>query len=222
MKAMLISLGAATAMAAAIVWAPAPSNWVEGDAPAYGGLPPAPAAVTAPQSVRASAAAERIQFAAETATDAPEGAAAAPPPKPTPGPPVLVGLTDGSPQRFAYVLNDGQTTRAGLWDRVGRWRVTAIGPHGITLSAGRRTLALSLYCPRPVPPPPAAAADASPAPPPAESAPAPAPPRARALEPASAPPHGTGGHGPHYWVGPANRAPPGYIVLKPGEAPPPQ
>jgi hypothetical protein len=217
---MLISLGAAAALAAAIIWAPAP--WLDGDAPADGGPAPMPAALTPPQSVRASAAAAQIQFAAATQLVDPSQTAAAPPPKPAPGPPILVGLTDGAPRRFAYVLDDGQTTRAGLWDKVGKWRVTAIGPHGITLSAGRQSLQLALYGPHPAPPPPAAAEDPSLPPQVAVAVPAQSPPRLRALEPASAPsPHLTGGHRPHYWVGPANQAPPGYVVLQPGQSPPP-
>ncbi|HEX3918863.1 MAG TPA: hypothetical protein VHW60_16120 [Caulobacteraceae bacterium] len=223
MKAMLISLAAATAVAAAVVWAPAPGGWFGADAPAGDDPPPAPAApaeVIAPAGIHGSAAAAQVQFAAATALD-PSQASAAAPPKPPPGPPILVGLTDGAPRRFAYVLEDGQTTRAGLWDKVGKWRVTAIGPHGVTLSAGRQTLALALYGPRPMPPPPIAAADVAPTPPPVAPPPPQAPPRARALEPASAPsPPATGGHHAHYWVGPANLAPPGYIALKPGQLPP--
>ncbi|HEX3917547.1 MAG TPA: hypothetical protein VHW60_09440, partial [Caulobacteraceae bacterium] len=172
-----------------------------------------------------------LQFAADTTVDGTPGAATTGPttPRPPPAPPVLVGLTEGE-RRYAYVLNDGQTTRAGLWDKVGKWRVTAIGPQGVTLTAGSQTLRLTFYGPRPEPPPlPTVTADATP--PPAQASPtaAPAtpapPPRPRGLEPASAPtpsPHGPGGHRPRYWVGPADLAPPGYVVLKPGELPPAQ
>jgi hypothetical protein len=226
---MLLSLGVALALAAAIVWAPAPGGWLEDDPPVGAAGAPAPPAVTSPQSVQASVAAAQVQFALAAATpDATQAAAGLAPPKPAPGPPILVGLTDGSPRRFAYVLNDSQTVRAGLWDKVGKWRVTAIGPHGITLSAGRQSLELALYGPRPTPPP-AAAVDAALPAPTAPSAPAqtaaalpPAAPRPHALEPASAPSPGAGeGRHAHYWVGPPDHAPPGYLVLKPGQAPPP-
>jgi hypothetical protein len=219
MRATLVSLGAATVLAAVVAWAPLPgasASDAPGDAP-----PSAPAVVVAPQSIRASAASAYIGFAPQQAPLLAPGATLAPP-KPKPGPPILVGLIGGGPRRIAYVEQDGHTTRAGLWDTVGKWRVTGIGPHGITLSAGRQSLALALYGPHPAPPTPTLASNENA---PAPSAPTPvaaAAPTVHALEPASAPsaPRAPRGGGARYWSGPPGSAPPGFIVLKPGELPP--
>jgi hypothetical protein len=219
MRLALISPAVAAALAAAIFWTPLPHGLAGGDDDAAVSAPGRSAGETAvdPAAITPSHAATFVRFGAETVGG---GAIAVPPPKPAP--PALVGLIGSGPRRIAYVLIAGQTVRAGLWDKVGRWRLTAIGPRGVTLSAGRRSLALALYGPRPQPlTPPIPAASAEPAdnaPPPA--APAPTAPRVHALEPASAPaPRAVGSH-ERYWSGPPGSAPPGYIVLKPGQLPP--
>lgn len=222
MRTALISLGAAATLAAAVAWAPLPRGWTgDGD---EGAAPPPPplhrpaAALIAPSDVTASRAATFIQFAPEAAGG---GAASAQAP---PAPPALVGMIGSGPRRIAYVLIGGQAVRAGLWDKVGPWRLTAIGPRGVTLSVGRRSLALAFYGPRPQPqpPPPAPAAGADAPSNPAAVAPPPSPPPPiHALEPASAPLPATLRHRPRYWVGPPGSAPPGSIVLKPGQTPPP-
>jgi len=214
MRTTAISLGGAALLGAVILWAPAPRAFT-GEGGAAIAPRPAPAAPPiAPGVTAPSHAASFIRFAPEVMD-----AAAA-----KPVPPVLVGLIGSGPRRIAYVLLGAETVRAGLWDKVGSWRLTAIGPHGVTLSAGRRSLALALYGPRPQPAPPTAAlpADTSAAPAPPPASPTAAPLRSHALEPASAPtPRSRGGSHPRYWIGSSGSAPPGYIVLKPGETPPP-
>jgi hypothetical protein len=214
MRTALISLGAASALAAAIAWAPLAGGLTGGGAD---GAAPRPllspaVALIAPSDITPSHAATFVQFGPEAADSATASA---------PAPPALVGMIGWGPRRIAYVLIGGQTVRAGLWDKVGPWRLTAIGPRGVTLSAGHRSLALAFYGPRPQPPPPAASADAPSSPaavaPPTSQA---APPM-HALEPASAPLPARPGHRPRYWVGPPGSAPPGSIVLKPGQTPPP-
>ncbi len=216
MRLALTSPAVAAALAAAIIWAPLPHRLIGGGgdvaAPA---APPASDALVEPGAITPSHAATYVRFGLE----APDAAASRPPPKPAP--PALVGLIGSGPRRIAYVLIGGQTVRAGLWDKVGPWRLTGIGPRGVTLSAGRRSLVLALFGPRPQPPPPPApaSAEASADAPPA-AAPTPAAPRVHGLEPASAPsPRAAGGRA-RYWAGPPGSAPPGYIVLKPGQTPP--
>lgn len=220
MRLALISPAVAAAVAAAIVWSPLPRRLVGGDDDtAAPRRPPAPAAVVGPAAITPSHAATFVRFAPEMADAA--GSAAAPPPKPAP--PALVGLIGSGPRRIAYVMIAGETVRAGLWDRVGPYRLTAIGPRGVTLSAGRKSLSLAFFGPRPQPPAPSAASaaadvDAQGGPPPPPSPPA--APHVHALEPASAPPpRAAGGHA-RYWAGPPGSAPPGYILLKPGQTPP--
>ena len=218
MRLALISPAVAAALAAAIIWAPLPHGLVGGGDEAPDVTPPhSPDALVDPSAITPSQAATFVRFGLETA-DAP-GVTAAPPPKPAP--PALVGLIGSGPRRIAYVLIAGQTVRAGLWDKVGPWRLTAIGPRGVTLSAGRKALVLALYGPRPQPPPPPLTASAgAPNDAPLAAAPSPAAPPVHALEPASAPPPRAAGSRTRYWVGPSGSAPPGYIVLKPGQAPP--
>jgi hypothetical protein len=216
MRLALISPAVAAALAAAIVWTPLPHRLIGGDEDLPAAATPRSSdAVVEPVAVAPSHAATYVRFA----PDVPDATAAPPPPKPAP--PALVGLIGSGPRRIAYVLIGGQTVRAGLWDKVGPWRLTAIGPRGVTLSAGRRSLALALFGPRPQPPPPPPAANAEASADPAAAAPpTPAAPPVHELEPASAPrPHAPGGR-PRYWAGPPGSAPPGYVVLKPGQAPP--
>jgi len=212
MRPLIPALGAAVLVAAAIVWAPLPGRQDAGPAagdPAAGG-PADPSA-----RITASPAVAYIQFAPLAAT----GAAAA---DPKPGPPVLVGLGGAGRMRTAYIMANGAPVRARVGDKVGAWRLAAIGPHSVTLRSGGKSMSLAFYGPRAEPPPVAQPDEtgAPPAPAPAAaSAPAPPPPVSHAPEPASAPPpRATGGR--HYWVGPPGSAPPGYIVLKPGAAPP--
>jgi hypothetical protein len=211
-RATIPALGAAVVIAAAVAWWPLPPA---DDADATPAAAPATAAVVDAAGVSASPATAYVGFAAEDA--APAGATA--PPKP--GPPVLVGLIGDGGQRVAYILEDGQTARGRLGDKVGRWRLTGIGPRSVTLTAGRKSLALALYGPRPQPPPPpqlSPLTDGQPAAAPPPGPPAPSP---HALEPASAPePRAASGPHPRYWVGPPGSAPPGFIILKPGERPP--
>jgi hypothetical protein len=217
MRLALISPAVAAALAAAIVWAPLPHRLIGGDGDfAVPAAPRSSDTLVEPSAIMPSHAATYVRFG----PDAPDAAAGPPPPKPAP--PALVGLIGSGPRRIAYVLIGGQSVRAGLWDRVGPWRLTAIGPRGVTLSAGRRSLTLALFGPRPQPPPPppAATVDASADASPAAAPPAPAAPRVHGLEPASAPPPRAAGSRTRYWVGPSGSAPPGYIVLKPGQAPP--
>jgi hypothetical protein len=218
MRLALISPAVAAALAAAIVWAPLPHRLIGADDDVAAPVAPrASDALIEPDAITPSRAATYVRFGAP----APD-AAAAPAPPPKPAPPALVGLIGSGPRRIAYVLIGGQTVRAGLWDRVGPWRLTAIGPRGVTLSAGRRSLALALFGPRPQPPPPPppassaeASIDAAPA-----ATPTPVAPPVHGLEPASAPPPRAAGGRPRYWAGPPGSAPPGYIPLKPGQAPP--
>jgi len=215
MRLALISPAVAAALAAAIIWSPLPHGLVGGDEDLATPAAPRPSdAVVEPAAITPSHAATFVRFG----PDAPDAAA---PPPPKPAPPALVGLIGSGPRRIAYVLIGGQSVRAGLWDKVGPWRLTAIGPRGVTLSAGRRSLALALFGPRPQPPPPppAANAEASTDPSPATAPPPPGPP-VHGLEPASAPQPRAAGARPRYWAGPPGSAPPGYILLKPGQAPP--
>jgi hypothetical protein len=218
MRPLIPALAVSVLAAAAIVWTPLPSrNQAAGDPPADPGAAPAgPQAAVAP-----SPAVAYVKFAPL----APGGDAAGAPPKP--GPPVLVGLAGAGRGRTAYIMDAGQPVRARVGDKVGKWRLAAIGPHSVTLRAAGKSMQLPFYGPRAEPPPaaaPEAAAtaqvDSPPAAPPA-AAPVPPPPvQTHAPEPASAPsPHGRGGS-PRYWVGPPGSAPPGYILLKPGQAPP--
>lgn len=210
MRPLIPALGAAVLVAAAIVWAPLPGGQ-EAD-PAAGD--PVNDAADPPARITASPAAAYIQFAPVTTI----GAASA---APKPGPPVLVGLGGAGRMRTAYIMEGGSPVRAHVGDKVGGWRLAAIGLHNVTLRSGGKSMSLAFYGPRQEPAPvaqpdeavaPAAAPAAAPAPP------AP-PPVSHAPEPASAPPpRSTGGR--RYWVGPPGSAPPGYIVLKPGEAPP--
>ncbi len=213
MRPLIPALGAAVLVAAAIVWAPLPggrdADPVAGDL-AGGDQADPPARITA------SPAAAYIQFAPAQAT----GAAAA---APKPGPPVLVGLGGAGRMRTAYIMANGAAVRARVGDKIGAWRLAAIGPHSVTLRSGGKAMSLAFYGPRAEPPPPAVQPDEAAAQPAASSAAAPAPaappPVSHAPEPASAPPpRATGGR--RYWVGPPGSAPPGYIVLKPGQLPP--
>ena len=212
MRTMALSLGGATVLGAAIIWAPLPSSFFGAGEPPGSPRRIAAVAVIAPSQIQPSRAASLLSFASDSAG----GAVAAQ----KPAPPVLVGVVGSASRRIAYVLYAGQTARAGLWDKVGPWRVTAIGPRGVTLGGGRRPIALAFYGPRPQPPPaPLATADGAGS---AEPPPAPSPPVvAHALEPASAPPPGPSPSGRRrYWSGPPGSAPPGFIQLKPGEIPP--
>jgi hypothetical protein len=211
MRAAVLCLGAAAALGAAIVWTPLPASVFRADVasspkPAH---PPLLAAI-ATGDIAASHAAAMVQFGPEESSATP-----------APGPPILVGLIGSGPRRIAYVMFAGQTTRAGIWDKVGPWRVTGMGPRGVTLHDGGKSLALSFYGPRPAPPPPQLAANSggSDGAPPA--APASPPPPMHALEPASAPqPQPPAARRSRYWVGPPGSAPPGFTQLKPGERPP--
>ena len=203
----MFSLGAATVLGAAIIWTPLPASvFADGGAP--GPKPahtPSLAEITS-GDITVSRAAAMVQFGPDASLAA--GA---------PGPPILVGLI-GSGRRIAYVTYAGQTARAGLWDKVGPWRVTGIGPHGVTLHDGGKSLALSLYGPRPTPAPPQPTTIADGSAPPLPAAPQPP---MHALEPASAPPtRAPAGRHPRYWVGPPGSAPPGFTQLRPGESPP--
>jgi hypothetical protein len=206
MRPLVPALGAAVLVAAAIVWAPLPGGQ---DADPTAGDPAAGGPADPPARITASPAAAYIQFAPANAI---AGAAAAP----KPGPPVLVGLGGAGRMRTAYIMANGATVRAQVGDKVGAWRLAAIGPHSVTLRSGGKSMSLAFYGPRAEPPPPAQPDEAAAAP---AAAPAAPPPVSHAPEPASAPPpRATGGR--RYWVGPPGSAPPGYIVLKPGQAPP--
>jgi hypothetical protein len=214
MRAMALSLGAAVVLGAAILWTPA-LRASTGEDETVGAPRPPSVSPVAPADIAPSHAVSFIRFG----PDAVDATAT-----PKPAPPALVGLIGSGPRRIAYVLIGGQTVRAGLWDKVGAWRLTAIGPRGVTLSAGRRALELSFYGPRPQPPSPTPIQEAAAGgpPPPVAATPSPPAPPMHALEPASAPqPRSSGGHRPLYWAGPPGSAPPGYILLKPGETPPP-
>ncbi len=208
MNLALIALAGSTAVAAAVLWLPLPAPVATAD-----GLAPPVAPATPASRIVASPAAALVAFAP------PAEDAAAPPPR---APPVLVGLIGGQGRRIAYVLWGDETLRAGLGDKVGPWRVAAIGAHDIRLAGGGKPMTLAFYGPRAAPPTPIAAAmtpDANAGATPA--APLAAPP-VHAIEPASAPspPSAPRGGRPRYWVGPPGSAPPGYILLKPGELPP--
>lgn len=212
MRPLIPALGAAVLVAAAIVATPLPGGQ---DAESAAGAPAIPAADPSAR-ITASPAAAYIQFA-PGATSAPATGA------PKPGPPVLVGLGGAGRMRTAYIMANGATVRAQIGDKVGAWRLAAIGPHSVTLRSAGKSMSLAFYGPRPEPPPPAAQPDQA-APPAAAPAAAPAPaappPVSHAPEPASAPPPRSGGR-PRYWVGPPGSAPPGFTVLKPGQLPPP-
>ncbi|HEY1427600.1 MAG TPA: hypothetical protein VGF50_13085 [Caulobacteraceae bacterium] len=218
MRPLIPALGASALVAAAIVWAPLPG--AQDPAPAVGD-PARPAAAPAAATPAAAPAMAYVRFA----PDAAAAAAAAAAPKPTP--PALVGLAGAGRARTAYIMADGAPVRARVGDKVGRWRLAAVGPHSVTLTAGGKTMSLAFFGPRPTPPPPppsvlepsAPASDAQPAAQPA----APPPVREHAVEPASAPPpyaSPRAGPRPCYWVGPAATAPKGCIALKPGQLPP--
>lgn len=212
MRPLIPALGAAVLVAAAIIWAPLPSGQ---DADPAGGDPAGGGPADRPARITASPAAAYIQFAPVAAT----GAAAA---APKPGPPVLVGLGGAGRMRTAYIMANGAPVRARVGDKVGAWRLAAIGPHSVTLRSGGQSMSLAFYGPRAEPPPlaqPDEAAAQPAAAPAAAPVPAAPPPVSHAPEPASAPPpRSTGGR--HYWVGPPGSAPPGYILLKPGQLPP--
>ena len=203
MRPLLPALGVSVLVAAAIVWTPLPGH---DDAEPVARVA---APLAAPRAIAASPAAAFVQFTPLVATSGTGGSA-------KPEPPVLVGFAGVGRMRTAYIMDAGQPVRARLGDKVGKWRLAAMGPHGVTLRSGGKSLALAFYGPRAEPPPtPLDTALAA-----APAAAAPGPPQPHALEPASAPipraPHG----GPRYWIGPPGSAPPGYIVLKPGELPP--
>ena len=205
MRPLLPALGASLLVAAAIIWTPLPGH---PDADPIAGAAP----IATPRAIAASPAAAFVQFAPLVAASGAGGPA-------KPEPPVLVGFAGVGRLRTAYIMDAGQPVRARLGDKVGAWRLAAMGPHGVTLRCGGKALALAFYGPRAAPPPPATPLDATLAA--AAPAPPPPPPQPHALEPASAPPPRHAPHGgPRYWAGPPGSAPPGYIVLKPGELPP--
>jgi hypothetical protein len=209
MRPLLPALGASVLLAAAIVWTPLPGHQ-DADPVARVAAP-----MATPRAIAASPAAAFVQFAPVVASSGADGPA-------KPEPPVLVGFAGVGRQRTAYIMDAGQPVRARLGDKVGAWRLAEMGPHGVTLRSGGKSLALAFYGPRAAPPPPATPLDAALAAAPAAAAPAPPPPpvQPHALEPASAPiPHAPHS-GARYWAGPPGSAPPGYIVLKPGELPP--
>jgi hypothetical protein len=209
MRPLIPALAASALVAAAIVWTPLPGQDDPPDPPAD----PAAAPAAGPQrALTPSPAIAYVRFAPLAAgADAAAGAA------PKPGPPVLVGLAGAGRARTAYIMDAGAPVRARLGDKVGKWRLAAIGPHSVTLRAGGKSMQLAFYGPREAPPPPAASETS--AVPAAAPPPAPPPVQPRALEPASAPaPRGRAGA--RYWVGPPGTAPPGYIQLKPGQTPP--
>ena len=211
MRPLIPALAVAMVIAAAIAWAPLPG----GQDRDPGGGPSGAAPADPPARITASPATAYIQF---TPLSAGAGGAAT---APKPGPPVLVGLGGAGRSRTAYIVANGAAVRAQVGDKVGAWRLAAIGPHSVTLRSGGRSMSLAFYGPRAEPPPaaPPGAADSAPAAAPAAAAPAAPPPVSHAPEPASAPPpRGAGGR--RYWVGPPGSAPPGYIVLKPGQLPP--
>jgi hypothetical protein len=210
MRPLLPALGASVLVAAAIVWTPLPGR-DDADPVARVAVP-----VAATRAIAASPAAALVQFAPVVAASGAGGSA-------KPEPPVLVGFAGVGRLRTAYIMDAGQPVRARLGDKVGAWRVAAMGPHGVTLRSGGKSMALAFYGPRAAPPPATPLDTALAAASPAAVAPGPPPPpvQPHALEPASAPiPHAPRG-GPRYWAGPPGSAPPGYIVLKPGELPPP-
>jgi hypothetical protein len=218
MRPLIPALAGSALVAAVIVWAPLPG---QDDPP-----DPAAAAVAvagAQGVVTPSPAIAYVKFAPLAGGGDAAGAAGA---ATKPGPPVLVGLAGAGRDRAAYIMDDGSAVRARVGDKFGKWRLAAIGPHSVTLRSAGKSMQLAFYGPREAPPPavapdalaPAAAPPA--AAPAAAPAPAPTPVQPHALEPASArvPRGRAGGH--RYWVGPPGTAPPGYIQLKPGEAPP--
>ena len=122
MRVIAISLGAAAVLGAAILWSPLPPGLLGAQASAPPSRPAAAAALAQPGAIRPSRAAGFVAFAPEAA-----GASA------NPGTPVLAGVVGSAPRRVAYLLVAGRTVRAGLWDKVGPWRVTAIGARGVRL-----------------------------------------------------------------------------------------
>ena len=217
MRPLIPALAVSALVAAAIVWTPLPGpSDPAGDPPTGPGAAP----TVGPQAaVIPSRAVAFVKFAPLAATG--DAAAAAGAPKP--GPPVLVGLAGAGRARTAYLMDAGSPVRARVGDKVGKWRLAAIGPHSVTLRGPGKAMQLAFYGPREAPPIPVAPeAPPSAAAPPTAAAAAPPPPppiQPHALEPASAPaPRGRSGA--KYWAGPPGSAPPGYILLKPGQAPP--
>jgi 2-oxoglutarate dehydrogenase E2 component (dihydrolipoamide succinyltransferase) len=219
MRPLLPALAGAVLVAAATVWTPLPGPQDAAGADPAADPAPAPGAARPQAAVTASPALAFVKFAPFAA-----GGAAAAGAAPRPGPPQLVGLAGAGRARTAYIMDAGEPLRARVGDKVGEWRLAAIGPHSVTLRAGGKSLQLAFYGPRSEPAPPAAPDAAAPpaaAPPAAAPAPvAPAPLQSHAPEPASAPaPRGHGG-GKRYWVGAPGSAPPGFTVLPPGQLPP--
>ncbi|HWF77289.1 MAG TPA: hypothetical protein VN694_08945 [Caulobacteraceae bacterium] len=219
MRPLIPALAVSVLAAAAIVWAPLPGH----QDPADPAADPAPASAAAPQGAATPSPAIALVTFAPLAPAG--GDAAGAPPKP--GPPVLVGLAGAGRARTAYIMDAGSPVRARVGDKVGKWRLAAIGPHSVTLRAAGKSMQLAFYGPREEPPTPAAAPEvAAPAPaapaaaPPPTPAPAPPPVQSHAPELASAPAPRGHGSGRRYWVGPPGSAPPGYVVLQPGQAPP--
>ena len=221
MRPLIPALGASVLVAAAIAWSPLPGSDAAGSGdPAPAADPAKPAADPPAAAPAAAPAMADVRFA----PDAGLTAAAAAAPKPLP--PQLVGLAGAGPARTAYIIADGAPVRAHVGDKIGRWRLASIGPNSITLRAGRKTMSLAFFGPRPLPPPPVVALEPGA---PASGLQAAAQPRApppvreHALEPASAPAEVAAPRaGPHpcYWVGSAASAPKGCIALKPGQMPP--
>jgi hypothetical protein len=208
MKAPAIMLGvAAVASAAILLWPRADPTDLTPQPANRPTMSPGPAPVA---GAPASPALQAIAFAPQGAAGAP---AAAPPPAPV-QPPALVGVTL-RPRPIAYVTMAGRAWRAGLGDEVGGWRVAAIGEKSVRLRRGGRTLALSLYGPRPAPPPP----PRQPATPVEAQSAASVPNTTAASVHAHMPP--APADAPRYWVGPPGSAPPGYTPLPASALPPP-
>ncbi len=183
MRPLIPALAASVLVAAAVVWTPLP-----GPSDPAGDPPAGPGAVGPQAAVVPSRAVAFVKFAPLAATgDSAAGAA------PKPGPPVLVGLAGAGRARTAYIMDAGSPVRARVGDKIGKWRLTSIGPHSITLRGPGKSMQLAFYGPREAPrpvaapeaPPTAAAASKPAAAPTAAAAPPPPPPvQPRALEPA--------------------------------------
>src|SRR5262249_14448153 len=140
MRPLIPALAGSSLIAAAIVWAPLPGpSDPAGDPPAD--VAAAPAAALG--ALTPSAAIANVKFAplATAGGEAAGGAA------PKPGPPVLVGLAGAGRARTAYIMDAGAAVRARIGDKVGPWRLAAIGPHGVTLRDAGKSLQLALYGP---------------------------------------------------------------------------
>jgi hypothetical protein len=217
-RPLLIALGAALAIALAILLWPPMERETVADGLLPGGARPAVLAL-GPGGEEPSTAARMIGFAPPGLAVAPADTAATEPAAPVLPPPdalpLLVGVSGRDGALVGYFSYNGRSFRARRGERIDEWKVAALGRRDARLVSGRKALKVGLFQSRSGPLSPALPAPQRPAYVPAAApvASGAAAPSGRApakrRPPPGPPPKGSKG----WWTGPRGSMPPGFTPM---------